>query len=53
VITSLGSTTIANTSDLNNAMFPYHPGDKVSVGWVDPSGQQHTATLSLTVGPPT
>jgi hypothetical protein len=29
----------------------HHPGDKVRIGWVDVSGQQHSATIQLVMGP--
>ena len=31
---------------------PYKPGDKVTIGWTDASGQTHTATVTLSSGPP-
>ena len=52
VITSLGGTTITTANDLTNAISQYHPGDKVSIGWTDSSGQTHTATVQLSSGPP-
>jgi len=52
VIVSLGGKNVATTDDLNAAMFPYHPGDKVAVTWVEQSGQQKHADLSLIAGPP-
>ena len=52
VIVSIGGKTIANTTDLNAAMFQYHPGDKVSLGWVDTSGNSQNAQLQLIAGPP-
>jgi S1-C subfamily serine protease len=51
-ITSLGGTTISSGNDLTNAISQYHPGDKVSIGWTDSSGQTHTATVQLSSGPP-
>jgi S1-C subfamily serine protease len=52
VITELGGTAIAQASDLTAALARYHPGDKVSVTWVDGSGRRHTATVQLIAGPP-
>jgi S1-C subfamily serine protease len=52
VITSLGGKTIGTANDLTNAMGAYHPGDKVTIGWTDGSGQTHTATVQLSSGPP-
>jgi S1-C subfamily serine protease len=52
VIVSVAGKNVATTSDLNEAMFPFHPDEKVTVGWVDPSGSSHQADLTLTSGPP-
>ena len=52
VITSLGGKSIGSADDLTSAMSAYHPGDKVTVGWTDSSGQTHTATVQLSSGPP-
>jgi hypothetical protein len=34
-----------------HALVKYHPGDSISVTWVDQSGQSQTANLTLTTGP--
>ena len=52
VITSLGGKSIGSANDLTNAIAVYHPGDKVTIGWTDGSGQTHTATVQLSSGPP-
>jgi S1-C subfamily serine protease len=52
VIQSVGGKNVASTSDLNAAMFPYHPGETVPVRWVDQSGNAHQADLKLIAGPP-
>jgi S1-C subfamily serine protease len=52
VITSVGAKTISAPSDLQAALNAYHPGDRVTVGWVDTSGQQRSATIALIAGPP-
>jgi S1-C subfamily serine protease len=52
VITSLNGKTISSANDLTSAMAGYHPGDKVTIGWTDGSGQTHTATVQLSSGPP-
>jgi len=52
VITSLGGKTIGSANALTAAMAAYHPGDKVSIGWTDSSGQSHTASVQLSSGPP-
>jgi S1-C subfamily serine protease len=52
VIVSLGGKTVDSASSLSSAISPHHVGDKVAVGWVDQSGQHHSATVQLTTGPP-
>jgi len=52
VITTLGAKTIGSANALTNAMLTYHPGDKVTIGWTDSSGQNHTASVQLSSGPP-
>ena len=52
VIVSIGDETIGSSRDLQDVMNGYHPGDKVSVGWVDGSGDTQHATLELIEGPP-
>ena len=52
VIVSIGDETIGSSGDLQDVMNGYHPGDKVSVGWVDASGDTQHATLELIEGPP-
>jgi S1-C subfamily serine protease len=53
VITAVaGQSVTSNTATaLTNILAGHHPADKVSVGWTDQSGQQHTATLQLATGP--
>jgi S1-C subfamily serine protease len=51
VITSLGGQNVGSSTTLSKLMYPHHPGDSVKVGWVDPSGQQHSATVHLATGP--
>lgn len=50
VIVSVDGHTINSATDLNTAMAATHPGDKITVGWQDSSGQSHTATATLTTG---
>jgi S1-C subfamily serine protease len=52
VIVSLAGKNVSSISDLTTALAPYHPRDKVDVGWVDSSGDHHTAKVTLTSGPP-
>ncbi len=50
-ITSLGGQQVASAEDVAHVLVSYHPGDSISVTWLDQSGQSHTATLTLTTGP--
>jgi S1-C subfamily serine protease len=50
-IVSLGGQAVDSATTLTNLMQSHHPGDKVQLGWVDGSGQQQTATVTLATGP--
>jgi S1-C subfamily serine protease len=50
-ITSVGGQTVSSASDIQQALVKYHPGDKISVSWVDQNGQSQTATVTLASGP--
>jgi S1-C subfamily serine protease len=43
---------VNTSSDLTALLSGHHPGDRVQVGWVDPSGHHHSATVRLASGPP-
>jgi S1-C subfamily serine protease len=51
VITSIAGQQVATAQDVAHALVSYHPGDSISVTWLDQSGQSHTQTLTLTTGP--
>jgi S1-C subfamily serine protease len=51
-ISSFNGQTVASPSALTNFLLPYHPGDKVTIGWTDSSGQSHSASVQLSSGPP-
>jgi S1-C subfamily serine protease len=51
VITSLDAHTVGSPGDLTNLLVPFHPGDRVTVGWSDANGVTHTATVTLAAGP--
>jgi S1-C subfamily serine protease len=52
VITSVSGQTVSSATSLSIIMRSYRPGDTVSVTWIDTSGQRHTASITLTAGPP-
>jgi S1-C subfamily serine protease len=51
-ITSLNGQSVATPSALTNLLEPYHPGDKVTIGWTDTSGSTRTDSVQLSSGPP-
>jgi S1-C subfamily serine protease len=51
-ITAVDGTNVTSSSALSSALTAKHPGDKVVVQWVDGSGQNHKATITLIAGPP-
>jgi S1-C subfamily serine protease len=51
VITSLGGQSVSTGTDIQNILVGHHPGDQISIGWTDASGQSHTATVTLASGP--
>jgi S1-C subfamily serine protease len=50
-ITAVGGQAVSSASDIQQALVKYHPGDKISVSWVDQNGQSQTATVTLASGP--
>jgi S1-C subfamily serine protease len=52
VIVSIDGKSVSSQTDLSNALNGYHARDKVSVGWIDSSGQRRNATIQLVSGPP-
>ena len=52
VITSVNREIIGSPDALTSALAPFHPGDKVTIGWTDGSGKSQSATVQLTSGPP-
>ncbi len=51
VITSAAGQRVTSPSALQTALGVHHPGDSISVGWTDASGQAHTAQVTLANGP--
>ena len=50
-ITAVGGQSVSSGEDIAKALVPHHPGDSVSLSWLDTSGQSHTATVTLATGP--
>lgn len=51
-ILSFDGQTVTSASQLTKLLVPYHPGQKVQLGWEDQTGQSHTTTVTLASGPP-
>lgn len=51
-ITALGGSPVTSSASLLSLMDTHHPGDRVLLTWVDASGGSHSATVTLTSGPP-
>src|SRR5579875_167454 len=49
--TSLAGHSITSSSQIRTVLAQYHPGDKISIGWTDASGNSHSATITLGSGP--
>lgn len=51
VIVAVGGHTVTSPSGLQLVLGRYHPGDRVTMRWVDSSGLAHSAILTLANGP--
>jgi len=51
VILAINGQAVGAPTSLTSVLAKYHPGDQVSVTWMDTSGQRHTSSLTLTTGP--
>jgi S1-C subfamily serine protease len=51
-ITSVNGQNVASPTSLTNQLGSHHPGDKVTIGYVDSSGAQQSTSVTLTSGPP-
>jgi S1-C subfamily serine protease len=51
-ITSVNGQSVTSPSALTNLLEPYHPGNKVTIGWTDTSGNTRTVSVQLSSGPP-
>ncbi|MGI8846777.1 MAG: S1C family serine protease [Candidatus Dormibacteria bacterium] len=52
VITKVRGRSIDSSAAMGQALTGARPGDRVDITWVDGSGANHTATISLIPGPP-
>jgi S1-C subfamily serine protease len=51
VITSVNGKSVSSPTSLQSAMEQYHPGDSVTIGYTDQSGQSHSVTVHPANGP--
>ena len=51
VITSLGGRAVTSAAAVHAVFKSYHPGDRISVRWVDQDGRVRSAALMLGAGP--
>jgi S1-C subfamily serine protease len=50
-ITSVNGQAVDSPDSLSSVLQNHRPGNNVTIGWTDQSGQNHTATVTLTTGP--
>jgi S1-C subfamily serine protease len=50
-ITAVGGQSVSTPEDVAHALVKYHPGDSISISWVDTQGQSQTANVTLASGP--
>ena len=50
-ITAVAGQSVSTAEDIAHALVKYHPGDSISVTWVDQSGQSQTTNVTLASGP--
>jgi S1-C subfamily serine protease len=51
-ITAVDGQAVNSVNDIIAALDAHHPGDTVTITWVDASGQRHGASVKLIAGPP-
>jgi S1-C subfamily serine protease len=51
VILAINGQAVGAPASLTGVLAKYHPGEQVTVAWMDTSGQRHTSSLTLTTGP--
>lgn len=50
-VVSVNGKAVTSPTSLTDMLGTHKPGDKVSIGWVDASGQSHSATVTLGTAP--
>ena len=52
LITGIDGKSVSSPAALLNVMETYHPGDSISLHWLDTSGRSHTVLVRLATGTP-
>jgi S1-C subfamily serine protease len=52
VITAVDGRAVASQAALVAVLLPHHPGDTITLSWVDQSSSTHSASVKLASGPP-
>jgi S1-C subfamily serine protease len=52
VITAAAGRAVSGPNDIEPIILAHKPGDKVTITYIDASGQSQTATMTLAIGPP-
>jgi len=50
-IVSVNGRQVSSATDLSSALGQYAPNDRVTIGWTDQSGSDHTSLVQLAAGP--
>jgi S1-C subfamily serine protease len=51
IVTTLNGQQVASADSLTQSLVSSKPGQQVTVGWLDPEGQSHSAVVTLASGP--
>ena len=51
VVTAVNGTAVSTATQLSAAITAHKVGDQVTISWLSPSGNKHSATVTLTSGP--
>ena len=52
VITAVNARTVESQAALVALLLPHHPGDTVTLSWIDQTGARHKGSVTLASGPP-
>jgi S1-C subfamily serine protease len=52
VVVSVDGKPVTDSASLRTILYKFHPGESVSVSWVNSAGTRQNASVKLIVGPP-